>query len=176
MKTSVAVLKLWSSLAALLLIGIDQLLKLWIAGTMQLFESIPVIPGVLHITYVLNDGAAFSFMAGQSWLLCGVTSLLMVVLTWLFYSRFVRQPLCIYGIALILSGGIGNLIDRVFRGERLFHGRVVDYVDFRLINFAVFNFADCCVVVGTGLIMLYLILSDKKKKQNAPPCEDACHE
>ena len=73
----------------------------------------------------------------------------------------------ITSLALIISGGVGNLIDRFFNGEALFKGKVVDYVDFRLINFAVFNFADCCVVIGTILLVVYLIFYDNEKTLNS---------
>lgn len=133
---------------------------------MSLGESIPILNNVLHITYVLNDGAAFSFMSGQVWLLCGVTSVIMAVLIYLYISKKVTHKLAISSLALIVSGGIGNLIDRFFNGDLLFQGKVVDYVDFRLINFAVFNFADCCVVIGTILLVVYLLFFDNEKPVN----------
>lgn len=163
MKISIKNFKIIAAVIALLFIGIDQLIKLIVVNNMSLGDSIPILNNVLHITYVLNDGAAFSFMAGQVWLLCGVTSLIMGVLIYLYISKKVTHKLVISSLALIVSGGIGNLIDRFFNGDVLFQGKVVDYVDFRIINFAVFNFADCCVVIGTILLVVYLIFYDIEK-------------
>ena len=171
MKISTKRFKMFAAVIALLFILVDQLIKYIVVCNMSLGDSIPLLNNVLHITYVLNDGAAFSFMAGQVWLLCGVTSVIMAVLIYLYFSKKIIHKLVISSLALIISGGIGNLIDRFFNGEVLFQGRVVDYVDFRLINFAVFNFADCCVVIGTILLVVYLIFFDgekaKKLEENA---------
>lgn len=166
MRLSVKQLKIIVAACSFVFIGIDQLIKLIVVSNMRLFESIPIINNALHITYVLNDGAAFSFMSGQTWLLSGVTSVLMVLLICFFFSRKTSHPLAISSLGLIISGGIGNLIDRFFRGDTIFHGKVVDYIDFRLINFAVFNFADCCVVIGTILLVIFLLFFDKEKVQN----------
>ena len=163
--------KVLASAAIVISILLDQIIKLIVEHSMQLGESIPIINNVLHITYVLNDGAAFSFMSGQAWLLCGFTSVIMGVLFYLLYSKMVAHPLAIWSISLVIGGGLGNLIDRFFRGEQLFFGKVVDYVDFRLINFAVFNFADCCIVIGTILLSIYLIFFENSKKTEEPKDE-----
>ncbi len=155
--------KIIATITIILLVLADQLIKVFVDNSMQLNESIPLINNVLHITYVLNDGAAFSFLSGQAWILCGFTSVVMAVLIYLLFSKMVHHPLAIWSISLIISGGIGNLIDRFFRGEQLFFGNVIDYVDFRLINFAVFNFADCCIVIGTILLSIYLIFFENAK-------------
>lgn len=163
MKISVNRFKIIIAVLSLVFVGIDQLIKYIVANGMQLGQSIPIINNVIHITYVLNDGAAFSFMSGQTWLLCGVTSVIMGILIWIFISQKSKHFLDVCALGLIISGGIGNLIDRFFNGDTLFHGKVIDYVDFRLINFAVFNFADCCVVIGTILLVIFLLFYDKEK-------------
>lgn len=167
MNISTKKFKIIAAVIALLFVGVDQLIKLVVVSNMSLGDSIPILNNVLHITYVLNDGAAFSFMSGQAWLLCGVTSILMAVLIYLYISKKITHKLTITSLALIISGGVGNLIDRFFNGDALFKGKVVDYVDFRLINFAVFNFADCCVVIGTILLVVYLIFYDNEKTLNS---------
>ena len=92
----------------------------------------------------------------------------LVVLSVAYFYKRTTHPLIVSSLGLIISGGIGNLIDRFFRGTELFYGKVVDYIDFRIINFAVFNFADCCVCIGAALMILYVILYDQ---QNTPPHE-----
>ena len=166
-KLSIGKQKLIIILCAIALIVVDQLIKLAVVSNMQLYDTIPIINGVLHITYVLNDGAAFSMLSGQSWILCGVTSALMIGLIVYFFSKNTTHFPTLCSLGLVISGGIGNLIDRFFRGEALFQGKVVDFVDFRLINFAVFNFADCCVVIGViVLIVINVYLLYKEYKEN----------
>ena len=86
-KLSIGSVKLIIILSALALIGVDQIIKFAVVSNMQLYDTIPIINNVLHITYVLNDGAAFSMMSGQTWLLCGVTSVLMIGLVFYFFSK-----------------------------------------------------------------------------------------
>ena len=95
----------------------------------------------------------------------GITS---IALFSIFLYLLVRRPkskLLVISLCLILSGGVGNLIDRITQGY------VVDYVDFRLIHFAVFNFADCCAVIGTGLLIFYFLWTDviltKRQKKDS---------
>ncbi len=149
-------------IAALLGVALDQFIKYIVVSNMTLFETIPILNNILHITYVLNDGAAFSVMSGQSWLLSGVTSVLVIALSYYLLFGRLNHILGSISLSMIISGGLGNLIDRFFRGEELFKGKVVDYIDFKIINFPVFNFADCLVVIGTILLALYVIFLDKE--------------
>lgn len=146
-----------------LLVGIDQLIKYWAVHTLQPLESIPFLrigdTEILKFTYLENKGAAFSSFSGMRWFLIGITVLMMVVCAVAmvkYRNRSKMIPIC---AALILAGGIGNLIDRLFRG-----GNVVDYLDVQLFSFAVFNFADCCVVIGVIMFAIYLFFFDGKKK------------
>lgn len=150
--------------SALVLIGADQWIKYIVDTQMQVGDTIPLWNGVLHITYLQNLGAAFGSMQGQKWLLIGVTSVVLLGLLIYLCSGRVKSPLLATSLTLIVAGGIGNLIDRIFRGF------VVDYVDVRIINFAIFNLADCCVVIGTALLLLHVIrteLRDRATKKAA---------
>ncbi len=170
-KLSIGAIKLAIIFCTIALIGVDQLIKFAVVSNMQLYDTIPIINDVLHITYVLNDGAAFSMLSGQSWILCGVTSALMIGLLFYFFSKKTTHFPTLCALGLVISGGIGNLIDRFFNGDTLFQGKVVDFVDFRLINFAVFNFADCCVVIGVIFLMvinIYLLYKEYKDNKNKP--------
>ena len=118
-------------LAAAALIGIDQAIKLWATNVLQPIGAMPLIPHVVELQFVLNPGMAFSLLSGKQLFLIIATS-----------------------IALILAGGIGNLIDRVLNGE------VVDYINLLFMQFAVFNFADICVCVGVGLWVLEIFLEE----------------
>ena len=169
--------KLLIMFGAVVFVAVDQLIKYIVVKNMNLHDTIPILKDVLHITYVLNDGAAFSMLSGQSWLLCGVTSVFMIGLIVAFFTKHVNDMPTLCSLGLIISGGVGNLIDRVFRGEELFNGLVVDYIDFRLINFAIFNFADCCVVIGGISLILICVCSiyldyKKSKAQKEEPANE----
>ena len=144
---------------SLVLAGIDQLTK-WFAVTyLKPIGSLPVWDGVLHFTYAENTGAVFSILTGKTSLLSFITILGMVFLVYLLISeRWIKhQPLLNWSLGLVIGGGIGNLIDRLTRHF------VVDFIDIRLINFAIFNFADCCVTVGVALMLIYFLFMDGKK-------------
>lgn len=160
--------KLVILLATVAIIIIDQLIKIAVISNMNLYDTIPIIEDVLHITYVLNDGAAFSMLSGQAWMLCGVTTALVIAIIIYFLRKTTVHIPTLWMLGLIIGGGIGNLIDRFFRGDAVFYGKVVDYIDFRLINFAVFNFADCCVVIGVFALIainIYQICMEEKNKK-----------
>ena len=147
-----------SVLAAAVLVGVDQLIKRWATAVLLPKTAMTLIPGVLELRYFLNDGMAFSMLAGKQKLLIAVTSLMLLGVLWMFFARKLT-PLERVAWTLVLGGGIGNLIDRIFRD-----GLVVDYLDVKLFHFAVFNFADCCVVVGVVLLAWYLLFGERRQK------------
>ena len=104
-----------------LLIGIDQILKVIVQANLQLHESVPFIPGIISFTYVENTGAAFNSFDGQRWFLIGLTGLAVLFMLYLLAFRKLKNPVVIWHVAVILAGGVGNLIDRVFRD-----GSVID--------------------------------------------------
>ncbi len=144
-------------LTAAALIGVDQLIKHWAFTELQQLPTIPLIQDVLHLTYSENRGAAFSILYGKTELLMVMNTILLLVLLYLLVKKKFPHPFAMGSITLIFAGGLGNMIDRVIR-EGSF---VVDYIDFRLINFAIFNFADICVVCGTFLLLFYMLFEDK---------------
>lgn len=146
---------------AAVLVGLDQLFK-WLAiENLSGIATFPLLDGIFHLTYVENRGAAFGIMNGWGIALIILTTVVLAGLIWLLLKGKFKHPFLLVAITLFIGGGVGNLIDRVFRQF------VVDYLDFRLINFAVFNFADCCIVIGTIFLCIYvLFLSDKEKKED----------
>ncbi len=126
---------------------LDRMTKIWIINTFVLQQSIPVIPGVLHWTYVVNQGAAFSLFSGAIWLrwLSLAVSVGLGVMA-VMGPKFSRWEQLGYG--LILSGAFGNGIDRFA------FGHVIDFIDVRAINFAVFNIAD--VLINLGIVSLLI--------------------
>ena len=136
-------------LAAGLLV-LDQWLKHWIILNLPLGESLPLFPGFVELLTVHNYGAAWSSFSGQRVLLLFVTSLIISTLILLMARRVVRHPLGVAACCLVISGGIGNLIDRF----RL--GYVVDMFHFEFWpSYPVFNVADICVVCGAILGAIY---------------------
>lgn len=139
----------FATLAAGLLV-LDQWLKLWITANLPLGESMPFMPGFVELLTVHNYGAAWSSFSGQRILLLFVTSLIISTLILLMARRIVRHPLGVAACCLVISGGIGNLIDR-FRV-----GYVVDMFHFEFWpSYPVFNVADICVVCGAILGAIY---------------------
>lgn len=131
----------------------------WLAETrLSQVETVPLIKGVFHLTYTQNTGAAFSILRNQQMLLILVTSAVMLMLG-LWLIRLIPVPgneALKLSLTFILAGGIGNLIDRV----RLNY--VIDLFDFRLINYPIFNVADCLIVIGTILLGWLVVFRDVK--------------
>ena len=150
---------------------VDQLTK-WLAVIyLQGGGSVGVIPYVIGFVYVENRGAAWGMFADKRWVFIVPSSLAIVgILVYMLYKR-PKNRLLTVSLALIVGGGIGNMIDRVA------YGYVVDFLQFRYIDiplvkklgipgFPVFNGADSCVCIGAALLMLYLIISTVKEQKN----------
>ena len=152
--------QLVSTIIAVILIAVDQIVKNWAAETLTKGD-IAIIENVLYLKYAENTGVAFSMFSDNRWILVGVTSLMLVAVLAFFLSGKVTGKLEIFSLSLLLSGGIGNLIDRVSLGY------VIDYIDVRIINFAIFNIADICICVGAFLLCVAVYFSDKKEKEAA---------
>ncbi|MBD2569521.1 signal peptidase II [Anabaena lutea] len=135
-------------IAAFLAFFLDQLTKFWVVKTFALGQTLPLLPGIFHFTYVTNTGAAFSLLSGKvewlRWLSLGVSLVLIAIATFGPMLSFWDQ----LGYGLILGGAIGNGIDRFSLGY------VVDFLDFRLINFAVFNVADSFISIGIVCLLI----------------------
>lgn len=155
--------------SAIILVGIalDQLTKWLAVKFLSVITTQPLINGVLHLTYVENRGAAFGMLANHRWVFILISSVTILLLIGVLYLGYLPNMLYKISVSMIISGGIGNMIDRLILGY------VVDFIDFRLINFAVFNGADSFVCIGAGLMVLALIKDimdeSKTKKQDGTP-------
>ena len=143
------------------IVTLDQWSKWAIKTSFQLYESKPVIQDIFHFTYVTNDGMAFglSFPGGKHILLV-MTILLTGFIVGFLWKEKDGHPLAKYGLALILSGAIGNLIDR------LLYGKVVDFLDVMVGNFHwyIFNVADSAVTVGMVLFIIHSFLIEESSE------------
>lgn len=124
-----------------------------------------LIPGIININYIHNDGAAWGMLSGHTWLLLSVTFVVMLVCVALLLKYGAGDKLMFWAMCLVLSGGMGNMIDRVFRD-----GKVIDFLQFGFwTDFPIFNIADCAIVIGAGLLLLYFfkgIIDEEKQKRS----------
>ncbi|MBQ7836912.1 MAG: signal peptidase II [Clostridia bacterium] len=145
----------------LLAVALDQISKYLVVQNMDLFESVPVIPGFFRFTYIENKGAAFGMLAEHRWVFLIVSTVAIAAFVFYLVKYRPRDLLLRISASFIIGGGVGNMIDRCLRGS------VVDFIDVEFIDFYIFNVADMFVCVGCGLMILYLILSEiKEKKKN----------
>ena len=155
-----------------LCVAADQALKLWTVANLALYESAPLIPGIVELRYIQNTGGGFSILTGQTWLLAGVTAVLMLGIAFILIKKVFTHPLAVWSLILVLGGGIGNLIDRV----RL--GFVMDMFNLQFMNYPVFNVADIFVVCGAiGFGVYYMLLDEKVRvKKDIPVQEEEHHD
>ena len=150
-------------ITAVLIIAADLITKYIVASGMELYSSIPVIPGVFDITYIINDGAAWGILGGTQFLLSAFTVIVIAALIIYAVKKRASIPkLELYSLAMIVGGGIGNLIGRVFDGY------VVDFINVKAISFLnIFNIADIGITVGCFLLIIALLISPQRKKDDA---------
>ena len=149
---------LFNLAAVAALVGIDQLIKLWASNVLQPVGAMPLIPHVVELRFVLNQGMAFSLLSGRQLFLILTTTAALLLVAYMLFFRSRGKLLQQTAFILVLAGGIGNLIDRVLNGE------VVDYINPLFIDFAVFNFADILVCVGVALWVLVILLEEVDDK------------
>ena len=143
---------------SIILVIIDQITKLATVKYLMPVKSLTLIDGILSLTYVENRGAAFGVMQNARWFFIIFTlAVIVAAFIYTFVSKQ-RDKTFLISVALICSGGMGNLIDRIFRGY------VVDMIEVTFINYPVFNFADICVVCGAILLCIYVLFSKDVKK------------
>jgi signal peptidase II len=149
--------------AAVIGLVLDQVTKFWVARSFELGETLPLWNGVFHLTYVTNPGAAFSLFREQGeWLrwLSLLVSVGLVLLAW-FGSHMNRWEQVGYGC--VFAGALGNGIDRFLMGE------VIDFLDFRLINFPVFNLADVFINIGIACLLIAAFKPSPNGNAKRPP-------
>ena len=146
---------------SVLLVFADQISKILIRINMSLYESIPVITNFFNLTYVTNDGMAFGINFPFGIYIFSTISLIFTVFLFWYLWTIKEDGIVIRtGVALIIAGAVGNLIDSIFLGS------VVDFLDFMIGNYHwyVFNFADSYVTVGMGFILYDSFFLEPKKE------------
>ena len=138
------------SISSIILIVIDIVIKLIISNNLILNQSISVINNFFYITYVKNTGVAWSILSGKINLIIVITLAIIILLIIYIFNKKSYGVLEIISYSMLLSGSIGNLIDRII------YGYVIDYLDFNILgyDYPIFNFADICIVIGIILILI----------------------
>lgn len=148
---------------------IDRLTKYVAVITVKVDGPKEFLFGLFNFTYVENTGAAFSLFSDKTDSLSILTVLFLAVMVFLLMKKTFSSKLLNASLLLVIAGGLGNLIDR------LYYGYVIDFIEPLFIDFAVFNFADCCITVGAFMIIayeIYEIISEHKKKAEADDSTD----
>ena len=146
-------------LTGMIFLGIDQLTKYWVVKEIPFASRQAVIPGFFNLTYVTNTGAAWGILSGRYWLLLAISGAVFFAAIWFLRQLTDGWKERYYAVLLILSGILGNCIDRVFRGA------VVDFLQFYIGKYVwpSFNVADSCICVGVFIyIVSSLIRPDRK--------------
>ena len=169
LKNKTLALRIFSVAFTVILAVIDQLTKMLAVSFIKPEGSIPLIKfgdtEWLNFTYCENTGMSFSMLEGQRAILIAVPVLLIIGVEWYICSGRLKRTDLMLALAALAGGGLGNLIDRVFLGY------VVDFIDVRIINFAIFNFADICAVCGGiyfGVVMLIDEIKEDRKTKSGP--------
>lgn len=153
------------SLSAMVLLTVaDQIIKFFVEQSLQPVGSVPFIDGFLDWRYLRNTGAAFGSFSDNTVLLSVFTGIVLVVGIFLIVTKRIKNKFYLTCAVLIISGGMGNLIDRIFRHY------VVDYIEIQFMDFAIFNFADILVTVGAFALIIYMIVDiirDRKKGEKS---------
>ena len=139
-----------------MLIAIDQLTKYLVVKNISGISTVPLIKDVFHLTYWENRGAAFGILQDKRVFFIVITVLVVFFVVLFLVKQKPKNVLLNLALTLLIGGAVGNFTDRALRGY------VVDFLDFRLINFPIFNAADCFVVVGAALLVYYLIFMEGK--------------
>ena len=128
---------------------LDQFVKYLVRTNMELGQSFPIIFGIFHLTYIENPGAAFGILANRRLLFLLLTIIIVGIMFYLYFQLRQKKSLTAFSLGLVISGALGNFIDRFFRGT------VTDLFDLRI--WPIFNIADICICVGLALLC-YLLL------------------
>lgn len=141
-------------LCGALFLGVDQFTKHYIMSNFELGQSKEFINGFIDIVYIHNRGGAWGMLSGYTWILLSISAVVMLVCIALLFKLGLDNKLMFWAITLVIFGGTGNMIDRIFR-----NGNVIDFLHFEFFpTFPVFNIADCAIVIGCGLLILYFII------------------
>lgn len=149
-----------SLITTIIIVAADQLIKLLVVAKLDILETVHFIPKILSFTHIRNSGAAWSIMEGKTWFLIGLPLIVIAFALWYMFKIRHESRFALFSLAMVLGGGIGNLIDRIRLKE------VVDYIKLEFVDFPIFNFADICVVLGAIMFCIYITFLDKSENKD----------
>ncbi|WP_296967936.1 signal peptidase II [uncultured Eubacterium sp.] len=153
------------SIMIILIVAFDQITKYFASLKLADGSVAKFIPGIVQFKYAENTGMAFSMLSGARWVFIALTVVVCVGVFYYLFSNRCKSLWLYWSLGVILSGGIGNLIDRIR------FGYVVDFIEPTFVNFAIFNIADCAVTCGAVVLVGYLLYDAfkdvKKPKENS---------
>ncbi len=155
-------MRIASIFAVILLLGIDQLIKYFVDLYLKGSPAVVVIKNVLQFNYLENDGAMMGFMGGKTKLMTVLAVICVVVMLAVIFFGLIKNRIDYWCCLLMISGGLGNIIDRIFRGY------VIDYIEVLFVDFYIFNFADCLITCSAFFLIFYqicLIYKETKTKK-----------
>ena len=163
--------KIWCTVMIVIIVAIDQITKYFAKACLYGKGAKPFIKGVVEFVYAQNTGVAFSMFDGGRWFFVALTAVVLLFCILYMYKGKGQNNLWLFwSLGVIVSGAIGNLIDRIYLGY------VIDFINPTFVNFAVFNVADCFVTVGVALLVIYYLRSElaqkKQKEAAAEPAEN----
>ena len=167
------IMLLISVLIILGVVAFDQATKWIVMLNMEIGDSIPFIKDIFHFTYIRNPGASFGSFSESRWVFMVASTVMIGAMLFYLIKYRPQQKLIYIPAAMIIGGGLGNMIDRLFYGEGFGNGTVVDFLDFCAFPdlwYWIFNVADAFVCVGAAILFVYLfidIIKDEKKKKQA---------
>lgn len=161
-KISKTKIKVYSIFAIVSLVLSDQIIKYFVDLYLKPVGSLPVVKNILQFSYYENDGAMMGMMRGKTVTMTLLAIICLLVIAFVIFSGKIRFGVDYCCVVLIISGGLGNIIDRIFRGY------VIDYIEVLFIDFYIFNFADCLVTCAAVILILnqiYEIIKENKAKK-----------
>lgn len=141
------------------IVAFDQLTKYLAKSALYPDKSVDFIKGFVEFRYVENTGVAFSLFSGGRWIFIVLTAVVAVCILAYMFTKAQKNLWLFWSLGVIVSGAVGNLIDRIFLGY------VIDFINPTFVDFAVFNIADCAVTLGTVSLVVYLVFDIFKKEK-----------
>ena len=142
---------IWASIMILLIVAFDQVTKRLAESALMGGKIVTLLPGAVQLRYARNTGMAFSLFSGARWVFVALTALVCAGVLFYMFRNKCRSLWGYWSLGVLVAGGLGNLIDRVVQGY------VVDFLYFILIDFPIFNVADCYVTVATAVLLILLM-------------------
>lgn len=157
-------MKIISLVAVVFLLTLDQVIKYFVDLKLKNSSPLVLIDKILQLNYLENDGAMMGFMSGKTGIMTVLALICVVVMLFVVFSGRIKDYIDYWCVLLMVAGGLGNIIDRVFRGY------VIDYIEVLFVDFYIFNFADCLITVAAFVLIfyqIYLIYKESKEKKIA---------